>query len=188
VVCFGGRSDVTGYDDHRALSVVQQGVRDRTVSQPDPVGRHDHEVGVSGKHGQDLSGREWQREGAGLGFGRASLASDMSRQAVKKVPDGGRGDAVQGRAVERRTQRAKRRPVNARQHQQRAVIAGRQQPEVGIERREQTAARPGGLPADSQPDGPVCLRQLAYLHPDHLGETQRANPRQTRNSSTVSII
>ena len=108
------------------------------------------------------------------------LVGELSRHLGEEALDGRDGDPVQHGPVERLAQRAQRRPVDAGQRDQRALSPEVGQREVGVEHREQLAARAGGLPAQRQPARLLRPGQLADLYPDQLGDDARAHPGQAR--------
>ena len=87
---------------------------------------------------------------------RDGLAGDLSRHLGDEAPDGRGGDPAQYRPVERLAQRTERRPVGTGHRQHRATLPVGSELEVGVQDREQPAARAGGLPAQRQPGRSVA--------------------------------
>ena len=116
-------------------------------------------------------------DSAPLGTG---WAGELNRHPGDEAPDGGGRDPAQDRPVERLAQRPERRPVGAGHRQHRGAVPVGSELEVGVQHREQPAARAGGLPAQRQPGRPVGPGQLADLDPDELAEAGHADTGQAR--------
>ena len=113
-----------------------------------------------------------------------SLAGDLSGYLGEEAADGPVGDAAQYGPIEHPAHRTERRPVGAGHRHDRALPGGGER-EVGVQNREQGAARAGGHPAQRQPGRLVGAGQLADLDADQLGDTSHADPGQ---AGTVGVL
>ena len=95
---------------------------------------------------------------------------------------------MQDRLVKGPSQRTERRPVRAGHRQQRDVLAGGREPDIGIQHREQPAARAGGLPPERDPGRLLGPGELADLDPDQLGQADRAHARKCACLPAVGIL
>ena len=68
------------------------------------------------------------------------------------------------------------------------MLAGGREPDIGIQHREQPAARAGGLPPERDPGRLLGPGELADLDPDQLGQADRAHARKCACLPAVGIL
>ena len=118
-------------------------------------------------------------------FGRRSgsvrdgVVVELSRHLEEEIADGRDGDPVQDGPVDGLAQRPERRPVGAGQRQHRAG-ARRGKGEVGVQHREQPAAR-RRWPPSAPPARPICSsRTTRGPAPGPAWKRRHADPGQAR--------
>ena len=109
-------------------------------------------------------------EVCGLGSDPAALAGwVMARDAVEEGPDRRCGNPVHDHPVKPRAHGARRRAVRPGQRQRGGVVPGGSQRDVGIQDREQFAARPGYFPPQREPGRTIACLQFPEMHLDKPG-------------------
>jgi hypothetical protein len=112
------------------------------------------------------------------GTGR-SAPGDLLRNLGGEITDRGHRHPVQDSPVKTLSDSPERRPVRTGQHERRGPVTGRREPDIGIKDREEHATGPSGHPTDRQGGTVVVPGELAYLHPDELGQARRAHAQET---------